>query len=162
VVNCLKSLTISDAQRKEIERELRQRAKADPAKRERAALQRRLTKLEAEEIETARMEAQRRITPVVADRMRREQQRERSGVQSRLDALPQLVRPQDAAPVLLMRVNLAERIEADYQARNWTALRILVEAFITRVNVFEGQATRHQWRQRPRRIEVVWNQRSLT
>jgi hypothetical protein len=162
VVNCLKTLTLSDADRKELERELRQRVKDDPAKRERAALNRRLTKLDTEEIETARMEAQRRITPVVADRMRQEQRKERNAVQMRLDALPPLTRPQDAAPVLLLRVNLAERIEVAYQARNWQALRVLMEAFVSRVEVYGGQATRNQWRQKPRRVEVVWNRESLT
>lgn len=161
VVNALKTLTLTPETRRTVERNLRERAKRDPEKRERARLERRLVALADEAVNTARMEAQGRITPRIADDMRAQQQRDYAATRANLDALPQIVTAREAAPLLDLRIGLADRVEAAYAAGNWRALRILVEAFIARVEVRGGEATRQQWRQAAREIEVKWNPRSL-
>jgi hypothetical protein len=139
----------------EIEREMRARSRDDPHKRERATLRRKIAALDAERIETARMEARRRITPAEADRMRAEQGRERAGHAAALAALPG---EWDAAAVatLHFRVRLAERVEAAYATGNVAALRLLIEAFVSRVEVWRGETSRAYYRQPPREVRIIW------
>lgn len=155
VIDGLIGLSVNQAQLREIESEERESSRDDPHKRERASLRRKIAALDTERIETARMEAQRRITSIEADRMHAQQDRERAGHVARLDTLPP---PWDAAAVASMRarLDLAARIEYAQAKGDVVTLRLLVEAFIARVEVWGGEGGRgYRWLP-PREVRIVW------
>lgn len=160
-VDHLKTLTLTPDEVAEIERGLRERARDDPHKRERVSLARKLAALDAERVATNRMEAQRRITPAEADRMRAAQERERAGYRARLDALP-AVPGREQRDALRSRVGLAERIERVYAAGDTATLRLLVEAFVARVEVWGEPGRKDGRRIAEREVRVLWSENVLT
>jgi DNA invertase Pin-like site-specific DNA recombinase len=162
-INALRSLSLSPADRKTVERELRDRAKRDPDKRDRQEITRRITALESEQVQTARMAARGEIAGPIWEQMRRQQAQEMTALMARRTGLPPLPDTTEIAPALDLRVNLAQRIDADYAAGNIAALRILMEAFVRRVEVWgaespglRGGAARNWYRDHPPEIRVQW------
>jgi len=157
-VEALLTLTLTPARRRDVEREVRAQAKSDPYKRERAALLRKLAALDQEAVATARMEAQGRVSGAVAEGMRAAQTREHTRHTAALHALPPVPDLHALAPVFALRTGLDRLIARAWEERNIVALRILVETFIARVEVYGGLATRQQWRQTGREVRIKWNQ----
>jgi DNA invertase Pin-like site-specific DNA recombinase len=162
VLDWLRGLAITRAERRAIERAMRDAARADPHKRARAAVERRIAVLAAEQVNTARMAARGELAGPVWEGMRREQAAEMTAQIARRDALPPVPDPKAAAPLLDLRLRLRERIDAAAATGNVAALRLLVEAFIVRVEVWNGEsprlkggAARRYWLDHPPEIRVV-------
>lgn len=162
VLDWLRGLAITRAERRAIERAMREAARSDPHKRARAAVERRIAALSAEQVNTARMAARGELAGPVWEGMRREQAAEMTALIARRDALPPVPDPTRAAPLLDLRLRLRERIDAAAATGNVAALRLLVEAFVVRVEVYEaesprlhGGAARRYWLDHPPEIRIV-------
>lgn len=163
VLDALRSLTLTPALRRSLESGMREAAKRDAHKRERADVARRIAALEAEQVNTARMAARGELAGPVWEGMRRQQATEMTALLARRDALPPIPDPRKSAPLLDLRVRLHERIDAATETGNIAALRLLIEAFIARVEVWgaesprlHGGAAATYWREHPPDVRVVW------
>lgn len=153
VIERLAALELTRGEVTTATRELRALARTDPYKAERAKIARRIAALEREMIETARMEAQRRVTAHEADTMRAIQRRDLQSAEAARDALPP---PPDTArtrAALALRLNLGALVRRAYAEGNIAALRPLVEAFIERVEIWGGEAM-PVWKMPEREIRV--------
>lgn len=158
----LRTLTITQDQRAEIERDLRAQVRNDPQKRTRQRLARRIATLEGEQVATDRMRARGEIDRTRWERMNREQMHDLAAARAQFAALPPLPDPRAAVPVLDLRIGLDEAIDRAWQARNITALRILLQTFVARIEVtvaptegMIGKAAAH-WRKNPPLFACVW------
>lgn len=162
VIDWLRALTITPAERREIEREMRERVRTDPHKRARSAVERRMAALETEQVNTARMAARGELTGPVWETMRREQASEMTALIQRRDGLPAIPDVRAAAPLMELRLRLDERVDRAVEENNIAALRILIEAFVARVEVWAGESPRLHggaasayWAAHPPEIRVV-------
>jgi len=163
VLDALRSLTLTPASRRTYEAAMRDAARRDVHKRERADVTRRMAALEAEQVSTARMAARGELAGPTWEAMRRQQAAEMAGLLMRRDALPRLPDPRKAAPLLDLRVRLRERIDAAEAAGNIAALRLLIETFIARVEIHGGEsprlhggAARRYWLDHPPEARVIF------
>jgi len=154
---------MSPAEARRAEAMARARLRTDPDRRERERVQRRLTLVETEQVETGRMAAQHRLDAATYERMRLAQERDRAELTAALAALAAVPDLAAVRVAVSVRRGLATLVNHAWDAGNITALRILIEGLIARVEVWGavspplrgGQATAY-WRDNPPEIRVRW------
>ncbi|MCA1723025.1 MAG: recombinase family protein [Thermomicrobia bacterium] len=162
VVTQLASLTLTRADRAVLLRDVREAARDDPHKAARARLLRQQAALERERDGTAAMLARGQIDHARWERLDRRQGNDLAQIAAQLAALPPVIEPAHAAALATLRIDLAARVHAAWQAGNVAALRLLLEAFVERVEVWvepsdglRGKA-RGFWPDHPARFAITW------
>lgn len=162
-VDRLASLTLTRAARVALLRDLRERARHDPHKAARARLLRRRASLERERDGTAAMLARGQIDRARWERLDARLARDLAAVATQIAAVPAPHESATVAAAATLRIDLAARVRAAWDAGNVAALRILLEAFVARIEVFteptEGKRgmARGYWPHHPPRFSITWS-----
>ena len=162
VVEQLAARTLSRADRTALLRDLREKARQDPHKAARARLLRQQVALERERDGTATMLARGQIDRARWERMDARQGRDLAALAAQIAALPPPIDPAAAAHLATLRLDLGTRVHAAWAAGNIAALRLLLEAFVARIDLWtepsdgkRGMA-RGYWKSHPPTLTICW------